>query len=262
MIIVFKIHISKVDWRKNNMKEFRVAKCLVNGSIDEYAIFADDSRKKIIQTDKQYGKYFEVDNELNTNLTSCLRFSFSGRIKDAVDMIKDGNGDCIKSTQIFGRHDKVVYFLNRTIGEELRKKTLDGWKDTKFGWAIECGNKNSFSGYTMLNKKMERISVFDDENKLMTFDTEEAAKEYVDGLVERAKYYAKRLANRLTNIEEEKERDNLIDEAINEIDEYTGTKFSILSDFTFDMLTGDCELKSFECKLDNIGYNIVQCIIQ
>lgn len=243
------------------MKDFRVAKCLENGKVNEYAIFTDGSRKKMIQADEQYGKYFEVDNELNTNYKSCLRFSFSGRIKDAVDMIKSGNGDCIKSIQLFGRHDSVVYFLDRTIGEELRKKSLDGWKDAEFGWAIECGNKNSFSGYSMLNKKMERISMFDEERKPMTFDTEEDAKRYVEGLIERAKYYAKRLANKLANVLEE-ERDRIIDETIREIDEYAGTKFSILSDFAFDMLTGDCKLKSSECNLDEMGYKIVQCIIQ
>lgn len=244
------------------MKEFRVAKCLVDGKVNEYAIFADGSRKKMVQIDEQYGKYFEVDNELNTNYKSCLRFSFSGRIKDAVNMIKSGNGDCIKSIQLFGRHDNVVYFLNRTIGEELRKKSLNGWKDTKFGWAIEYGYKNSFFGYSMLNKKMERISMFNKEWKPMTFDTEEAAKRYVEGLIERAKYYAKRLANKLANVSKEEERNKIIDEAIREIDEYAGTKFSILSDFTFDMLTGDCKLKSFECNLDKIEYKIVQCIIQ
>lgn len=52
------------------MKEFRVAKCLVDGEINEYAIFADGSRKKIIQTNDKYGKYFEVDNELNTDCKS------------------------------------------------------------------------------------------------------------------------------------------------------------------------------------------------
>ena len=86
------------------MKEFRVAKCLVDGKVNEYAIFADGSRKKIIQTDKQYGKYFEVDNELNTDCKSFLRFSYSGRIKDAVEMIRNGNGDCISSTQLFGKN--------------------------------------------------------------------------------------------------------------------------------------------------------------
>ena len=244
------------------MKDFRVARCLENGKVDEYAIFADGSRKKKIQVDEQYGKYFEVDNELNTNYKSCLRFSFSGRIKDAVDMIKSGNGDCIKSVQMVGRHDSVLYFLDRTIGEKLRQKFLDGWKDTKFGWAIECGNKNSLSGYSMLNKKMERISMLDEERKPMTFDTEEDAKRYVEGLIERAKYYAKRLANNLTNVSEEEERNRIIDETIREINEYAGAKFSILSDFTCDMLTGDCKLKSSECNLNNMGYNVIQCIIQ
>lgn len=244
------------------MKEFRVAKCLVNGKVNEYAIFADGSRKKMIQTDERYGRYFEVDNELNTALKSCLRFSFSGRIKDAVDTIKSGNGDCIKSMQMFGRHDKVLYFLDRTIGEELRKKSLDGWKDTKFGWTIEYGNKNSFSGYSMINKKMERISIFDEEYKPMIFDTEEAAKEYVEGLIEKARYYAKRLANNLVNVSEGEERGRIIDETIREIDEYAGAKLSILSDFTFDMLTGDCKLKSSECNLDNMGYKVIQWIIQ
>lgn len=244
------------------MKEFRVSKCLVDGKVNEYAIFADGSRKKIIQTDKQYGKYFEVDNELNTDCKSFLRFSYSGRIRDAVEMIRNGNGDCISSMKFIGRIDKVLYFLDRKTGEELRQKSLEGWKDTKFGWAIECGNKNSFLGYSMLNKKNEQISVFDKDRNPMTFDTEEAAKRYVEGLIEIAKYYAKRLANKLANVSEEEERNRIIDEAIREIDEYAGTKFSILSDFAFDMLTGDCKLKSFECNLDKIGYKIVQCIIQ
>lgn len=104
------------------MKEFRVAKCLVDGKVNEYAIFADGSRKKIIQTDKKYGKYFEVDNELNTDCKSSLRFSYSGRIRDAVEMIR--NGDCISSMKFIGRIDKVLYFLDRKTGEELRQKSL------------------------------------------------------------------------------------------------------------------------------------------
>lgn len=244
------------------MKKFRVAKCLVDGKVNEYAIFADGSRKKIIQTDKQYGKYFEVDNELNTDCKSFLRFSYSGRIKDAVEMIRNGNGDCISSMKAIGRIDKVLYFLDRQIGEELRKKSLEGWKDTKFGWAIECGNKNSFSGYSMLNKKNEPISVFDKDRSPVVFDTKESANEYVEYLIERSKYYAKRLVNNLCGITDEKERDKIIDNAIDEIENDTKTKLSIISDFTFDMLTGDCKLKSFECNLDKMGYEIVQCIIQ
>lgn len=203
-----------------------------------------------------------MDNELNTDCKSFLRFSYSGRIKDAVEMIRNGNGDCISSMKFVWRIDNVLYFLDRQIGEELRQKSLEGWKDTKFGWVIECGNKNSFSGYSMLNKKNERITVFDKDRSPMVFDTKESADEYVEYLIERARYYAKRLANELTNITEVEERGEIVDRIINEIDEYAGAKFSILSDFTFDMLTDDCKLKSSECNLNNMGYNVIQCIIQ
>lgn len=244
------------------MKEFRVAKCLDNNGIHEYAIFADGSRKKVIQNDEHYGKYFEVDNELNTDCKTCLRFSYSGRVKDAVDMIRNGNGDCIQSSHFFGRIDKVIYFLDRKVGEELRQKSLDGWKDTKFGWAIECGNKSSFSGYSMLNKKNERISAFDEERTPMTFDSKESANEYTGYLVDKARYYAKRLANKISGIEDKTEREKIIDATIDEIEEETGTKFGIIMDFTFDMLTGDCQLKNFECNLDEMGYKVVQYIVE
>lgn len=151
------------------MKEFRVAKCLGNDGVQEYAIFADGSRKKIIQTDEQYGKYFEVDNELNTDCDTFLKYSFSGRIKDAIDTIKSGNGDCIKQINLFGKYDKVLYFIDRKVGEELRAKSLEGWKDTKFAWTVECGNKNSFSGYAPINSKGERISMFDEDRTVKTF---------------------------------------------------------------------------------------------
>lgn len=96
----------------------------------------------------------------------------------------------------------------------------------------------------------------------MVFDTKESADEYAEYLIERSKYYAKRLVNNLCGIIDEKERDKIIDNAIDEIENDTKTKFSIISDFTFDMLTGNCEPKSSEYNLDEMGYRIIQYIIQ
>lgn len=240
------------------MKEFRIAECLGNNGIAEYAIFADGSRKKLIRNDEQYGKYFEVDNELNSDEKTCIRFSFSGRIKDAIDMIRNGNGDCIKSYIMFGRFDKVVYFINREIGEKVRKKFLEGWEDTKFGWAIECGNKNSMSGYRMLNKKMEAISVFNEDQTPTSFNSKDEATKYVEDLLEKARYYAKRCASG-TN---ENERLNILDGVLDEIEEYTGTKCSIIEGFFFDMLTEDGKPKTPEYNLDEMGYKVVQCIVK
>lgn len=75
-------------------------------------------------------------------------------------MIKLGNGDCIKNTDMLIASDSVLYFLDRKIGEEYRKKFINGWKDTKFGWAIEVGNKNSFYPYLRLNENLESISLW------------------------------------------------------------------------------------------------------
>lgn len=246
---------------EKKMKDFRIAKCLGNNGVQEYAIFTDGSRKKLIQNDEQYGKYFEIDNELNTDCNTYLKYSFSGRIKDAIDTIKSGSGDCIKQVDFFGKHDKVLYFIDRKVGEELRAKSIEGWKDTKLAWTVECGNKNSFSGYAPINLKGERISMFNEDRTVKTFATKDEAEEYVKGLLEKAACYAKRLAEDYAKARDKEERDSAIDNTIKDIEEFSGSQFSVLSDFTFDMLTGDCKLKSSECTLDEYGYKVIQCIV-
>lgn len=243
------------------MKEFRIAECLGNDGIHEYAIFADGSRKKMIQNDEQYGKYFEVDNELNPNGKTLLRYSFSGRIKDAVDMIKNGNGDCIKQINLFGKIDKVIYFLDRRVGEELRNKSLEGWKNTKFAWAVECGYKNSFSGYLPIKADYTRLSILDEDRAIKTFETYEDAENFIQELIFKAYEYSKNMVAELHDVSIQEERDAIIDKTLKAIEDYTGSKFSVLEDFLSDMLKGDCKLKSDECKLDEMGYKIVQCIV-
>lgn len=242
------------------MKEYRIAKCLDNGKINNYAIFKDGSQKKLIKKDIIYGKYFEVDNELNPDAKDFLRYSYRGRIKDAVDMIKNGNGDCITNIKLIGGIESVsvLYFLDREIGEELRQKTLDNWKNAKFGWAITCGYNNSFLGYSMVNNKAERITVFDKDQTPMIFDTKEAAYEYVKYLLDRSRHYAKKLANNLSGVTEENERRKIIDKVIKEIDDETKTEYSVITDFTSDMLTSNCELRIPECDLNEMGYEIIQ----
>ena len=55
------------------MKDFRIEKCFEDGVTNEYAIFSDGSRKKIIHVLQVYGKYFEVDNELNTSAKTSAK---------------------------------------------------------------------------------------------------------------------------------------------------------------------------------------------
>lgn len=224
----------------------------------EYAIFADGSRKRLIKYDAKYGKYFEVDNELNDECTSVLRFSFTDRVKDAVDIIRSGDGDCIQSMNLFGQVDRVLYFLDRKVGERFRQLILDGWKDAKFEWAIKCEYKNSMSGYVMLNNKNERISHLNKERVPVTFETKEKANEYTEYLVGKARYYTKRLVNNISDISDKDEREKIIKAAIDEIEEETKTKFSVVMDFMLDMITDDIKIKNKDCSLDEMGYRIIQ----
>lgn len=63
-----------------------------------------------------------------------------------------------------------------------------------------------------------------------------------------------------SNAKTEEKGESIIDKTLKDIEEFTGTKFSVLKDFVYDMLTGDCKLKSSECTLDEYGYKIIQCI--
>lgn len=56
---------------------------------------------------------------------------------------------------------------------------------------MKCGYKNSFSGYSLINQKDERISIFGKESIVKTFSTKDEADLYIKGMLENAMYYAK-----------------------------------------------------------------------
>lgn len=229
-----------------------------NGEIVKYAVFEDGSRKKRIQTDSQNREYFYVDNELNTNVSTSMKYSFSGRIKDAVDMIKLGNGDCIKNTDMLIASDSVLYFLDRKIGEEYRKKFINGWKDTKFGWAIEVGNKNSFYPYLRLNENLESISLWNADTTQLTFDSEELALEKIHEIIQLAHNYAIEILEKMNEETDEKKKEEAFNKAFDQIQEKIGER-SVLINLIYDFF--DDDLTDVHDELNHYGYKIVQCII-
>lgn len=243
------------------MKEFRIAKCLDNGVVKEYAIFKDGSRRKRILTNNEYGKYFEVDNELNHDDPTLLSRSFNGRIKDAIDTIRNGNGDVVKSTKgFFGeRMDSVVYFIDRKVGEEVRQRSIEGWKDTKFGWVITCGPKKSY--LRPINAKGETLSMFDPVSDRATFDTRDEAVSFIEGLIEKAKEYATDLSVKLNGVTDEETIQNIFNDMMDRVEADTNSKFNVIIDFVFDWLTPDhYELKTQDCDFE-MCYKIEQTII-
>lgn len=152
------------------MKEFRVAKCLSDDGkrIRKHAIFKDGSRKKPIDEDEDGREYFEVDNWIDSDpeliefnyysrMADKMRLTFSGRISDAVESIRKGYGDviCVRNLPFGVRIEKVLYFLDREYGENLRQKSLEGWKDTVFKYVlyynsiyVDTSSKRAYSSKT------------------------------------------------------------------------------------------------------------------
>lgn len=166
------------------MKEFRIARCISEDgkSIERYAIFKDRSRRRLIQVDDKGREYFDVDNWIQSNpeldefnhgnLKDRLKYSFNRKPEDMITSIKKGYGDVISVRHILGRLESVLYFLDREYGESLRKQTIEGWKQTKFGYVLYFDsialNKNSgdndrrrkdifFNSYEDAIKLAERI---------------------------------------------------------------------------------------------------------
>lgn len=138
--------------------------------------------KCVVQND-EYGEYFMVPNCLNP-VNSIFASSFTRRIKDAVESIKNGDGDCIEATKFFGfQNMHVHYYLDREVGEKLRQKTIEGFKDAEFFYYIYLGG--NFGGcYLAEDESFE--SFFVSEKKVMTFDSDEEAMKEIEKIYSEA----------------------------------------------------------------------------
>ena len=92
---------------------------------------------------------------------------------------------------------------------------------------------------------------------LITFETKEAAKAYAEELIEKAKVYAKRLAEANHD-----ENDSIVDIVLNDINKEMGSTLSIVEEFMFDMLDENYVPKSPNYDLYLYSYEIIQCVIR
>ena len=158
------------------MKEFRIARCLDDSKngipvIRKYAIFKDGTPRCIIETDDEGREYFDIQNWIQSepemdefnyrdSLRKYTKYSFSGKPADMIESIRRGYGDVISSMLLGGRIESVRYYLDREYGESLRQKTLDKWKDAKYGYVLyyNCIPINVHTG----KKDFDRKNVFFD----------------------------------------------------------------------------------------------------
>lgn len=174
------------------MKEFRIAKCISEDGkgVGKHVIFKDGSRRKPILEDQEGREYIEIDNWINgdpdllefnyyPSMVKRMSLSFNNRVSDMLESIKKGYGDVIVVNDsllpFFNlRSERVLYFLDRKYGEDLRQQTLEDWEHTVFKYVL-CYN----SIYVDTSSKRAYSSKTSD----IFFNSVEEAKNIVDRII-------------------------------------------------------------------------------
>jgi hypothetical protein len=149
-------------------------------------VLFEDGTDYCVQKDEEGHEYFPVPNFKMKDVFK----SFTGRIKDAIEAIRKGEGDVLSVTNLFGKSEHVYYFIDRAYGEELRKKTIEGFKNTEFGYSLKFGFLDSFSGSRFIAKDNTILSAFDNQNDYVYFSTEKEAEEYKEKILKDAERFA------------------------------------------------------------------------
>lgn len=145
------------------------------GIVDKIAIYDRLGNIKdisTIKTDKNGYEYYEVDNPFDKYGL------FTDKIKDAILCIRNGYADCIVKSNFLNMLILRKY-INKNYGKTLRDKTIEGFKNTKFAYAIKVTWYNSFTndGIYLSNDNNNLLFNYD-KDKIMTFNNIEDAKKY------------------------------------------------------------------------------------
>lgn len=145
------------------------------GIVDKIAIYDRLGNIKsihTIQVDDNGYEFYEVDNPFDENGL------FTDKIKDAILCIRNGYADCIVKSNFLNMFILRKY-IDENYGKSLRDKTIEGFKNTKFAYAIKLTSYNSFTNDGLyLSNNNNNLLLFYDKNKIMTFDNIEDAKQY------------------------------------------------------------------------------------
>lgn len=127
-----------------------------------------------ILTDENGYEYIHIHNPYSK------RGKFSDHIKDAITCIKEGRGDVLTQITIFSFPiDYVRKYIDREYGESLRARSIEGWKNAKFGYAVKFTKSNPYTAGSLISVNKERMSIFDDRSNILTFDTRKEAEKFI-----------------------------------------------------------------------------------
>lgn len=157
----------------------------------EYEVYTNEEGKRrvrfidcnnedyCVEQDESGKEYFPIPNILHPEYQeSVLARLFTGRVRDAVESIKLGHADALCKSGLFGSNSvKPIRFVDREYGEELRAKSLSGWKDTEFAHVIRINPMGFGSSVTVLaDGKLGDVA----DKNIMWFQSEEAARIWLD----------------------------------------------------------------------------------
>ena len=134
----------------------------------------DNGWKARVYKNEEYGEYFRVPRFEAEDLFSR---GFTDRIKDLYDYVVQGKGDCLQVTELFGRSENLVYFLDREVGERNREKFLREF-NCDFGYALKYSRVNGMNS-SYISENMETALLGTDFAKFKTY---EEAKEFKDSI--------------------------------------------------------------------------------
>ena len=140
---------------------------------------------KPVCTNKDGKQYIYVPNVYRPDGDILSRHSFLHRPGDMVRAIKDGLGDCIEVGTLMVRTEHLVRFLDREYGEEMRAKSLEGWKDAKFGWIV-CKKCGFLGNIPLTVAGIARPSYYKADARMYPikfYDTEAEAQSFIDELI-------------------------------------------------------------------------------
>jgi len=137
-----------------------------------------------VEIDKNGREYFPIPNPY----TDYPLKLFNDRIKDAITAVREGHGDCLVVESIFGfKTDSVYRFVDREYGEYIRQQTIDGFKNTDFGYSLKFGYLNSMNSGLYISKDGKSLlSAFDNQDNYNYFNTMKEAEEYKKEIINAA----------------------------------------------------------------------------
>lgn len=151
------------------------------------------STRRVVQTDKDGNKYIQVPNIYNAT-SFIYQNSFFDRIEDAVKTVLDGNADAlIKGNGLFDEDDTLypIYFIDREIGNEYRRKTIEEWRDTKFKYSIKISLNYSLLTVQICENLDSCSFINPDKNKIKYFDIFDDAQKFIDNATKTVSKWAK-----------------------------------------------------------------------